>query len=593
MLFPAVYNLGFQVGQAVYKFIYTTDVNATMTDILDYRNMYRSVNATLRYLVTIPSLYKNWWWNLVAKDPLHVAVETIMLISIVYMMLSRSTEGYSDNSKDKLTRREQKDLLWEWKHKSRSPLAPTINESLQSTGENQIIVQKQEGKWLTITVPNHWINNTNYNTTRSSDSGNNNISRSDSNKKNDRKRNDTITFISTLSQTRELRVLNFCNFDFLGFQTSDAIRQASTDAFNKYGCGSCGPRGFYGTVDAHLQLEEEISKFCRTDQAILYSDGASTCSSSVAAFAKRGDILVVDEGVYEPLSTGVYLSRANVHWFRHNDVKDLERVLKELQATDKKLGRKPGTPRRFIVVEGLYKNLGSICPLDKIIALKHKYRYRLILDESFSFGTLGKTGRGSLEEHNKRPMYDAEITTIALENSLGSIGGVTVGNEDVVDHQRLSGAGYCYSASAPPFTACAAVASLRLLKDQPELVQRLQSNIRYTYERLKTRDKNFTQKAKLVVTSDSRSPIIVMQLDRESIYETAIMSGIMRECLQRGVAVVASTRQDTSTSSHMRMELAPCIRITVSVLHTKDDTNKMIDTLVDSFVLVTGRYPLV
>lgn len=237
--------------------------------------------------------------------------------------------------------------------------------------------------------------------------------------------------------------------------------------------------------------------------------------------------------------------------------------------------------------------MGTIAPLDKIIALKHKYRYRLILDESFSFGTLGKTGRGSLEEHNKRPMYDAEITTIALENSLGSIGGVTVGNEDVVDHQRLSGAGYCYSASAPPFTACAAVASLRLLKDQPELVQRLQSNIRYTYERLKTRDKNFTQKAKLVVTSDSRSPIIVMQLERESIYETAIMSGIMRECLQRGVAVVASTRQDTSTSSHLRMELAPCIRITVSVLHTKDDTNKMIDTLVDSFVLVTGRYPLV
>jgi len=360
MLFPAVYNMGFQVGQAVYKFIYTTDVNATMADILDYRNMYRSANVTLRYLVTIPSLYKNWWWNLVAKDPLHVAVETIMLISIVYMMLSRSTEGYSDNSKDKLTRREQEDLLWEWKHKSRAPLAPTIKKSLQKMGGNekntskndiidddyQIVVQKQEGKWLTITVPNHWTNNKNYNTIRSSESGNRKISHSDSHTKNDCKRNDTIEFTSTISQTRELRVLNFCNFDFLGFQTSDDIRQASTDAFNKYGCGSCGPRGFYGTIDAHLQLEEEISEFCRTDQAILYSDGASTCSSSVAAFAKRGDLLVVDEGVYEPLSTGVYLSRANVHWFRHNDVDDLERVLKELQATDKKLGRKPGAQRR-------------------------------------------------------------------------------------------------------------------------------------------------------------------------------------------------------------------------------------------------------
>ena len=247
-----------------------------------------------------------------------------------------------------------------------------------------------------------------------------------------------------------LTVLNFCNFDFLGFQTSDVILEASTKALDRLGMGSCGPRGFYGTIDVHLQLEEEISKFCRTDQAILYSDGASTCSSTVAAFAKRGDLLVVDEGVYEPLSTGVYLSRANVHWFRHNDVEDLERVLKELQETDKKLGRKPGAQRRFIVVEGLYKNLGTVAPLNEIIALKNKYHYRLILDESFSFGTLGKTGRGALEEYNKKPMYDAEITTIALENSLGSIGGVTVGNEEVVDHQRLSGAGYCYSASAPP-----------------------------------------------------------------------------------------------------------------------------------------------
>ena len=182
----------------------------------------------------------------------------------------------------------------------------------------------------------------------------------------------------------------------------------------------------------------------------MYSDGASTCSSTVAAFAKRGDILVVDEGIYEPLMTGVYLSRANVHWFKHNDMEDLERVLTELHRTDQRLGRKPNALRRFIVVEGLYKNLGTIAPLDKIVELKKKYNYRLILDESFSFGCLGKTGRGALEHFSKRHMYDAEIVTIALENSIGSIGGVTVGNEEVVDHQRLSGAGYCFSASAPP-----------------------------------------------------------------------------------------------------------------------------------------------
>jgi serine palmitoyltransferase len=353
---------------------------------------------------------------------------------------------------------------------------------------------------------------------------------------------------------------------------------------NKYGCGSCGPRGFYGTIDTHLQLEDAISKFTNTEGAIMYSDGASTCSSTVAAFAKRGDLLVVDEGVYEPLSTGVYLSRANVHWFRHNDMEDLERVLKDLQATDKKLGRKPNAQRRFIVVEGLYKNLGTVAPLDKIVELKHKYHYRLILDESFSFGTLGETGRGALEAYEKRPMYDAEIITIALENSLGSIGGVTVGNEEVVDHQRLSGAGYCFSASAPPFTASAAIASLDLIDQKPEIVHKLQSNIQYMYDQLEAK-----LTPKLVVTSDTRSPIVVLQLERESIYEAAIMSGIMQECLQRGVAVVA-TGQDSS--SHMRTVLAPCIRMTVSTLHTHEDIDKAIQTLVESAELVASNFPL-
>lgn len=581
---------------------------------------------------------------MVAKDPLHVAIETIMLASMVYMMLSRSTEGYNDSSKDKLNLREQEELLWEWKNKTRAPLAPPLkskkggkenvsvndiaddnniakgNSGIDTDGDDfQIVVQKQEGKWLTVTVPHHWITSNDANnskfalkenknrTNNNKVSNRNNRNSNGAKKTGNARKNDTKAAPPSVPQRSEteLRVLNFCNFDFLGFQTSDALREASTKALNKYGCGSCGPRGFYGTIDTHLQLEEEMSRFCRTDQAILYSDGASTCSSTVAAFAKRGDVLVVDEGVYEPLSTGVHLSRANVHWFRHNDVKDLERVLKELQATDKKLGRKPGAQRRFIVVEGLYKNMGTIAPLDEIVALKHKYKYRLILDESFSFGTLGKTGRGALEEHNKRPMYDSEITTIALENAMGSIGGVTVGNEDVVDHQRLSGAGYCFSASAPPFTASAAVASLRILEERPDLVHRLQSNVRYTYKRLleKVEEHNDSNKTKscykLVVTSDSRSPIVVLQLEQESVYESAIMSGIMRNCLQRGIGIAASTNAPEDQCSNDRAisnsmtELAPCIRMTVSALHTKDDTDKAIDALIESAAFVTSHYPAV
>jgi serine palmitoyltransferase len=639
MLFPAVHELGYKAGQACYDLLHASHDNTLPT-----------LTEVWQFMTEFPTIYKTWWLNLVENDPLHVAIETTLIISIIYMLVSRNTEGYKNTrdgkESDRLTPQEQEELLWEWKNQLRSPLAPPSlvpSSSASSPRDSrygrsscydddlQIVVQKQEGKWLTITTNNNTItpietNNKEASSVPSSSAAaacsaeapttttakstvvagiiggkkrlNSKKNNSSSNNKKSvqlpppsdaevvEARTATPATTTTTTNPVQLKVMNFCNFDFLGLQTSDVIRDASTAALNKYGCGSCGPRGFYGTIDTHLQLEDAISTFTHTDNAIMYSDGASTCSSTVAAFAKRGDVLVVDEGVYEPITTGVTLSRANVHWFKHNDMEDLERVLRELQATDKRLKRKPNAQRRFIVVEGLYKNIGSIAPIDKIVELKHKYHYRLMLDESFSFGCLGGTGRGVLELYNKKPMYDAEIITIALENSLGSIGGVTVGNEEVVDHQRLSGAGYCFSASAPPFTASAAIAALRYMESQPHVITKLQSNVKYMYQQL---EQQLTKRQpKLVLTSDERSPIVVLQLERESTYEASIMNGIMQECLRRGIAIVA-TGQDAS--SHLRTELAPCIRLTVSTLHSHDDIDNAIEVLIESSDLVLSQFP--
>jgi serine palmitoyltransferase len=123
-------------------------------------------------------------------------------------------------------------------------------------------------------------------------------------------------------------------------------------SLDKYGVGSCGPWGFYGTIDAHLQLESRMATFLQTNAAILYSDGASASTSTVAAFAKRGDLLIVDEGVHEALLTGVSLSRANVQYFRHNDVDDLRRVLEKASQQDAALKRRRTDRRRFLVVKG-------------------------------------------------------------------------------------------------------------------------------------------------------------------------------------------------------------------------------------------------
>jgi serine palmitoyltransferase len=371
--------------------------------------------------------------------------------------------------------------------------------------------------------------------------------------------------------------------------TINPVKAAAHQALDKYGCGSCGPRGFYGTVDVHLKLEEAFADFCGTADAILYSDGASTCSSTVAAFAKRGDLLIVDEGIYEPLMTGVTLSRAHVKWFKHNDMGDLRHVLEKVQETDRQLGRKPNAQRRFIVVEGLYKNTGTIVPLDELVKLKHEFSCRLILDESFSFGTLGKTGRGVAEMYKKRLMYDAEIVTIGLENAIGSVGGITVGTEEVVDHQRLSGSGYCFSASSPPFTATAAIEALNQLKKRPELLERLHDNRVYMHLKLKELCEKLEDL--LLVTSDELSPIVMLKVadiaETKYLDELVFLREVVRESLARGVAFVATGHHTRGPS---RADPLPGIRMTVSAAHRLKDIDEALKVLGESVDIVMSRF---
>ena len=191
-------------------------------------------------------------------------------------------------------------------------------------------------------------------------------------------------------------VLNLSSFDFLGFSQDETVRVTARSALEKYGCGSCGPRGFYGTIDQHLMIEEAMAVFMGTEEAISYSDGAATVSSTIPAFVKKGDLVLCDEACCEPIRMGLKLSRGTVQYFKHNDMEDLEALMQQVADDDIRSRKRnaEGMQRRFVVVEGLYRNTGDLCPLPEIVALKERFCYRLILDESLSFGTMGGTGRG-------------------------------------------------------------------------------------------------------------------------------------------------------------------------------------------------------
>ncbi|VDK77935.1 unnamed protein product [Litomosoides sigmodontis] len=188
--------------------------------------------------------------------------------------------------------------------------------------------------------------------------------------------------------------LNLVTTNFLGLVGDKTIEKEAKEAISKYGVGSCGPRHFYGTVDVHLTLENQLADFLGCEEAVLYSYGYVTVSSSIPAYAKKGDVIFADKGVNFAIQEGLKASRSRIEWFNHNDMSDLERLLMEQAEMDLKFPKLASKTRRFMVVEGLYMNSGDLCPLPELIALKWKYKVRIFIDESLSIGVIGKKGRG-------------------------------------------------------------------------------------------------------------------------------------------------------------------------------------------------------
>ncbi|XP_034691128.1 long chain base biosynthesis protein 1 isoform X1 [Vitis riparia] len=361
-------------------------------------------------------------------------------------------------------------------------------------------------------------------------------------------------------------VVNFTSANYLGLIGHEKLLESCTAALEKYGVGSCGPRGFYGTIDVHLDCEARIAKFLGTPDSILYSYGLSTMFSAIPAFCKRGDIIVVDEGVHWGIQNGLYLSRSTIVYFKHNDMESLQNTLEKITLENKRAKKL----RRYIVVEAVYQNSGQIAPLDEIIRLKEKYRFRVLLDESNSFGVLGSTGRG-LTEFFRVPIEKIDIITAAMGHALATEGGFCTGSTRVIDHQRLSSSGYVFSASLPPYLASAAITAVDVLEENPDLIMKLKENIAVLWQEL-------SDIQGLSIASNPLSPIVFLRLENSTgslKNDLHLLEDIVDHMLNKdSVFVVASKR---STLDKCRLPVG--IRLFVSAAHTESDLLKASESL--------------
>jgi serine palmitoyltransferase len=373
-------------------------------------------------------------------------------------------------------------------------------------------------------------------------------------------------------------VLHAARCNYLGLSGSSQINKVGEETMRKYGVGSCGPRGFYGTIDAHIFLERRIAKFLETEDAILYSSNFCTTSSAIPAFSKRGDIIICDKGVNHAIQVGCILSRSTVHFFNHNDLADLERVLIET------MPKQPSNlVRKFLVVEGLYYNYGDLCPLKEIMAMKEKYKFRLVLDESHSVCTLGATGRGVTEllgvDHR-----DIELLTGNLGHGFAAGGGFCASTASIVYHQRLNGSGYVFSASLPPFLSACAEAAINILDSTPALVSELANNVKLFHTLWHKREKLRTGADAgdlgLAITSASESPVIHLRLTPSHQTKTRdeeedILEAICDHALgHSGVFITRAKYIDNE-----KFLPPPSIRICMSTAFETKDVEQIVDAV--------------
>lgn len=268
-------------------------------------------------------------------------------------------------------------------------------------------------------------------------------------------------------------VTNLASYNHYNFAANPDLVQKGISTVRTYGVGPCSPPGFYGTQDVHMKSEADIAAHIGMPACIIYAQSFSTISSMLPAFSKRGDIIVADKAVNFPIRKGLQLSRSQVRWYEHNDMEDLERVLQRVV----KEGQGKPLTRRFIVTEGLFENVGDMVDLPRLVELKMKYKFRIILDETWSYGVLGASGRGVTEQQNVDPA-NVDMIVGGLAGVLASGGGFCAGTEEVVEHQRLSAAAYTFSAALPAILATTASETVALLQEQPSIIQTLRENTR-------------------------------------------------------------------------------------------------------------------
>ncbi|MFL5805111.1 MAG: aminotransferase class I/II-fold pyridoxal phosphate-dependent enzyme [Roseiflexaceae bacterium] len=243
--------------------------------------------------------------------------------------------------------------------------------------------------------------------------------------------------------------------NYLGLTMDPRVREASRQALEHFGPSCTGSRFLNGNLKLHEQLERELAAFFGKEAALVFSTGYQTNLGTISALVGRNDVAIVDKDDHASIVDGCRLSFGEMKRFAHNDMADLERQLRAV----------PARAGKLVIVDGVYSMGGDIAPLPEIVRLCKQYEARLLVDDAHAAGILGG-GRGTAAHFGLTDQVDLIMTTFS--KSFASLGGAIMGDEDVIRYIKYHARSLIFSASIPPANAAAALAALRIMREEPQ-----------------------------------------------------------------------------------------------------------------------------
>jgi glycine C-acetyltransferase len=261
-------------------------------------------------------------------------------------------------------------------------------------------------------------------------------------------------------------VINLCSNNYLGLANHPKLKAAARRALDELGIGSGAVRTIAGNMAIHKEVEAELARFKHTEATLLYQSGFTANAGTVAAILGKDDVIVSDELNHASIIDGARLSGADKKIYPHKDVAAARRMLQESR----------GARHVLLITDGVFSMDGDIAPLPDLVALAEEFGAIMMVDDAHASGVLGANGRGTIDHFGLHGRVHIQVGT--LSKAFACQGGYVAGSQLLVDYLIHRARPLLFSTSHPPSVAASALAGVRLVEEEPEIIERLWNNTR-------------------------------------------------------------------------------------------------------------------